>query len=576
MNILGLNAYHGDASAVLLGATPSPIGAENERFTRLKHHAGFPSEAVAWCLEAAGLELDDIEHAAISRDPTAHLHNKVLYAVPRAVSNLAMFKQRAANAAKVWDAKGALAAALGVEPDDVSAKFHKVEHHRAHLASAFFCSPFEDAALLSLDGMGDFVSTMWATGQGNKIDVDGFVTYPQSLGFFYTAFTQFLGMPSYGDEYKLMGLSAYGQPRYLEQVRDVLRLGRGLRFELNLDYFIHDKQGVEMSWEDGAPEVGRMWSDKMTEVFGPAREYRGEVTERDADLSASVQKHLEDVVLEMLRRLHARTKTPRLCLAGGVALNCVVNGMIREHTPFEEIWIQPAANDAGTSIGAALWVKHQVLDRPRDWVMEHVYMGPSFDDVEYKRALESAGLSYRQLPDEELFDHTARRISEGAIVGWFQGAMEFGPRALGNRSIVCDPRRHNMKDTLNSRIKFREYFRPFAPSILEEKTGEWFTQDQPSPYMLMAYKVRAEKAEQIPAVTHEDRTGRLQTVSASTNARYHELISAFDRLTGVPVVLNTSFNENEPICCKPEEAVACFQRTKMDTLVLGNFVVEGT
>lgn len=574
MIILGLNAYHGDSSAVLLGDGAAALGAENERFSRLKHHAGFPAQAAAWCLQTADHDPKDLGHIAISRDPSTHLYSKVLFAAPRALSNFKMFKQRAANAAKVWDAKGAVAVSLDADPSDIQAKFHNVEHHRAHLASAFFCSPFDDAALLSIDGMGDFVSTMWANGRDRRIDVNGYVTYPHSLGFYYTAFTQFLGMPSYGDEYKLMGLSAYGQPRYMEQVRDVLRLGKGLRFELNLDYFLHDSQGIDMTWESGVPEIGRMWSDKMLEVFGPPREYRGDVSERDADLAASVQKHLEDVVLEMLRRLHARTNTPRLCLAGGVALNCVVNGMIREHTPFEEVWIQPAANDAGTAIGAALWVKHQVLGRPRDWVMDHVYMGPSFDETAYKKALSDAELDYRELGEEELCDYTARRISEGAVVGWFHGAMEFGPRALGNRSIVCDPRRHDMKDILNSRIKYREHFRPFAPSILEDKTSEWFEEGYPSPFMLMAYKVRPEKRDQIPAVTHEDGTGRLQTVSRNINARYYDLIAAFDRLTGVPLVLNTSFNENEPICATPEEAIDTFQRTKMDLLVLGNFIAE--
>ena len=574
MNVLGINAYHGDSSASLLTESVTPIGAENERFSRLKHHAGFPAQASAWCMDSSGVLPGELHHVAISRNPSAHLFNKARFAAPRVLTNFKMLRKRFANAAKVWDAREALTDALGVDARALQAKFHKVEHHRAHLASAFFCSPFEDAALLSLDGMGDFVSTMWATGQGNRIAVDGHVAYPHSLGFYYTAFTQFLGMPSYGDEYKLMGLSAYGKPRYLNEVRDVLRSGRGLEFELNLDYFLHDKQGVEMSWGDGAPVVGRMWSEKMSEVFGPPREFRGEVRERDADLAASVQKHLEDVVLEMLRRLHGQVRNPRLCLAGGVALNCVVNGMILAETPFEEVWIQPAANDSGTAIGAALWVKHQILGEERSWVMDHVFLGPEYGDADYKSALEGAGLTYEQLPDESLFDETARRIANGNIVGWFQGAMEFGPRALGNRSIVCDPRRRDMKDTLNSRIKYREPFRPFAPSILEEKTREWFTHDYPSPFMLMAYEVRSEKRDQIPAVTHEDGTGRLQTVDPRTNPRYHSLISAFEKRTGVPVVLNTSFNENEPICCKPEEAIDCFQRTQMDTLVLGNYVVD--
>lgn len=574
--ILGINAYHGDSSAALFSDGRCIAALEQERFSRLKHHAGFPDLAIQECLEMVGAGPEDLEHIAIGRDPSAHLHNKVLFGLKRVSSMKEMLGARLANAAKVLDTKDSVATALGVNAKDLQAKNHRVEHHRAHLASALFCSPFEEAACLSVDGMGDFASTMWGKGAGSKIDVEGQVLYPHSLGIFYTALTQFVGLPSYGDEYKLMGLSAYGEPRFLSQMRNVVRLGDDLGVELNLDYFIHDKEGVEMTWEEGTPEIAPLWSKKMEEVFGAARPYRGDVTERDQDLAASVQARLEEIVLEMLRRLYKRTGTPRLVMAGGVALNCVVNGMIRSETPFEEVWIQPAANDSGISIGAGLWVQHQILGKERSWVMDHAFLGPEFTDTDYKMALESLEVPYLSLDDERLVDETARRIADGKIVGWFQGKMEFGPRALGNRSIVCDPRRRDMKDILNSRIKYREPFRPFAPSILEDKTGEWFTQDYPSPFMLMAYEVRPEKRDQIPAVTHEDGTGRLQTVDSSTNPRYHGLISAFERLTGVPVVLNTSFNENEPICCTPAEAIDCFQRTQMDSLVLGNFIVDKT
>jgi carbamoyltransferase len=474
----------------------------------------------------------------------------------------------------VLDVRAEVARALGVRPQRIRARFHRVEHHRAHVASAFLCSPFDEAACLSADGMGDFVSTMWGRGDGNRIRIAGSVGYPHSLGIYYTTFTQFLGLPSYGDEYKLMGLAAYGQPRYAAEVRALVRLGKDLRFRLGLDAFLHHTDGVDMTWDEGVPRIGRLWSSRMEELFGPAREVGGEVTERDRDLAASVQAVLEENLLEMLRRLHAGTGSPRLVMAGGVALNCAVNGKVRLETPFEEVWVQPAANDAGTAIGAALWVWNQVLGRDRAWVMADAALGPRFEEAEYKQALVDADLEYRWLPDDDLYDHVAGRITEGDVIGWFQGRMEFGPRALGNRSIVCDPRRADMKDTLNARIKHREPFRPFAPSVLAERTGDWFGQSYPSPFMLMAYDVRPERRTRIPAVTHADGTGRLQTVERSTNPRYHGLIEAFERRTGVPVVLNTSFNENEPICCRPQEAVDTFRRTRMDVLVLGNFLVD--
>jgi carbamoyltransferase len=574
MLILGINAYHGDAAAALLVDGTCVAAAAEERFSRAKHQAGFPEAAIRWCLEEVDARPEDLGHVAVSRNPSAHLHRKALYAAARLFSLRGLVRQRLANAARILDARDTLAAALDCSPSRLTARFHRVEHHRAHLASALFCSPFEDADCCSLDGMGDFVSTMWGRGAGNRITFDGQVCYPHSLGIFYSAFTQFLGLTGYGDEYKLMGLAAYGEPSLLGQVRDVLHLRRGVAPSLNLDYFSHHRDGVEMTWEAGTPQLGRLWSGRMEEVFGARRAPGAEVSSRDRDLAASVQARLEEVLLEMFRRLYADHGNPRLVMAGGVALNCVANGRIRQETPFEEVWVQPAATDDGTAIGAALWVWHQALGFPRDWVMRDACLGPSFSEGACKEALDAARLEYRWLPDEELMELAAARIAAGGIVGWFQGRMEFGPRSLGNRSIVCDPRSPSMKDTLNRRIKHREPFRPFAPSVLAERTGEWFEQDAPSPFMTMAYRVRPGRRRMIPAVTHEDGTARLQTVDREVNPRYHALISAFDRLTGVPVVLNTSFNENEPICCRPQEAVATFLRTRMDLLALGNFVVE--
>ncbi|MGH9013418.1 MAG: carbamoyltransferase family protein [Acidimicrobiia bacterium] len=572
MIVLGVNAYHGDTSACVLVNGEVVAAVEEERFTREKHQAGFPSEAVRWCLGQAGASARDIDHVGISRDPLAHIGRKVLRTL-RDRRSIRSVRQRLSNNRQILSARDGLAATLDVDPKDLRAKFHRVEHHRSHMASAFLCSPFEDATTATLDGMGDYVSAMWGVGQGSSIGVRGNVGFPDSLGVFYTAFTQFLGLPSYGDEYKLMGLAAYGGPSYLDELRDVVGLD-GMRICLDLDYFVHHDRGVDMTWTGGTPLIGQLWSDHVAERFGPARVPRSEVTDRDRDLAASVQARLEEIELEWLRNLHARCPSPRLVLAGGVALNCVVNGRIVAETPFEDLWVQPAANDAGTALGAALWIWNATLGWPRSWEMRHAYLGPSYDEAACGKALRAAGLTPKRFDDDELLDYTARRLAEGAIVGWYQGHTEFGPRALGNRSIVCDPRRRNTKDVLNARIKHREPFRPFAPSVLEEATGDWFAESHPSPYMLLAYDVRPECRERIPAVTHADGTARLQTVSATENPRYHGLIDAVGRQTGVPVILNTSFNENEPIVNRPEEAVACFTRTQMDVLVLGNLVID--
>jgi carbamoyltransferase len=574
MFTLGINAYHGDASVAIFRDAELIAAVEEERFTRQKHQAGFPSESVRWCLAEAGVSIDDVANAAVSRDPFAHLPRKVLWTLRHRPTRQSV-TARVKNTGSILDAADALARATGrASGKELRTRMHRVEHHRAHLASALFCSPYETAACVTLDGMGDFLSSAWGRGVGTKLDVQGVVPFPDSLGVFYTAFTQFLGLPAYGDEYKLMGLAAYGEPTFLPQVRDVVRVGEGMRYELDLSYFTHHDKGVEMTWAEGSPALGPMFAPKMTEVFGAPREYRAEITQRDMDLACSVQRRLEEVELEYLRRLHARVPERALVMAGGVALNVLTNGMIRSHTPFEDVWIQPAANDSGTAIGAAQYVIHHQLGHPRTWTMTHAYTGPQYDDAACVAALDAAGLKAMRLDDAELFPYVARRLREGAIVGWYQGRAELGPRALGNRSILCDPTRQDAKDVLNSRVKNREGFRPFAPSVLAHKAADWFEDAYESPYMLMAFKVRADKLGQLPAITHEDGTARVQTITADTNPRYFGLLSAFDELTGVPVLLNTSFNENEPIVCTPGEATACFGRNDMDVLVLGSYLVD--
>jgi carbamoyltransferase len=570
--ILGLNAYHGDAAAALVVDGELVAAAEEERFNRVKHVAGFPALAARWCLAEGGIAPAELDHLAVSRDPRANVGQKLLRTIRHGAS-ARYLKARLQNAAKIRDVKTALADSLGIERDVLRAQVNNVEHHQAHVASAFFVSPFDEAAILSVDGFGDFCSTMTAVGHGNSYRVLDRVLFPHSLGIFYAALTQWLGFPKYGDEGKVMGLAPYGDPSvHLKAMRDVVQTNGDL-FVLNLDYFTHDKEGVDMTWDEGSPQIGRIYSDKLVETFGPAREPRSEMTRHYEDVAAAMQQRLEEIYLHLVTRLHATTGMSDLCLAGGVALNAVANGRVRPETDFAGLYIQPAAGDSGTAVGAAYYVWNQELGNRRNFVMTHAYTGPEYSDEELAAAFRNAGLAAERLDDDALFSTVARRIADGDVVGWFQGRMEFGPRALGHRSIVADPRRADMKDILNARIKHREPFRPFAPSILSDATGDWFDQDYSSPFMVLVYGTKADKRDRIPAVNHVDDTGRLQTVERDVSPRYYRLIEEFARLTDVPVLLNTSFNENEPIVMTPAEAVDTFMKTHMDVLVLGNYVV---
>jgi carbamoyltransferase len=570
--ILGLNAYHGDASAAVVVDGELVAAAEEERFSRVKHVAGFPSLATAWCLREAGIAAGQLDHVAIGRDPRANLRAKIVQTTGR-LRNPSYVADRLKSMSKVRGVRDHLAEALEAPAGHLNAKFHNVEHHQAHAASAFFVSPFDDAAILTVDGFGDFASALLAVGRGNRFEVLDRVTFPHSLGIYYTAVTQWLGFPKYGDEGKVMGLAPYGAADvHRDQMRELIRLN-GL-FQLNLDYFTHQTQGVDMTWSEGAPTIGRIFSPRLEHLFGPAREPQGELTKHHEDVAGALQAVLEEAYLHVVNEAQRRSGLTNLCLAGGVALNAVANGRIRPETAFDGLYIQPAAGDSGIAVGAAYYVWNQLLGRPRGFVMEHAYTGPEYSDAECGRALRGAGLESQLLDDDALFRTVAERIAAGDVVGWFQGRMEFGPRALGNRSIVTDPRRDDMKDILNARIKHREPFRPFAPSILAEKTGEWYEQDYSSPFMILVYKTKADKRDKVPAVNHVDDTGRVQTVERHVNPRYYRLIEEFDRLTGVPILLNTSFNENEPIVMSPEEAVETFLKTRMDVLVLGNHVVR--
>ncbi len=570
-SILGLNAYHGDAAAALVVDGELVAAAEEERFNRVKHVAGFPALAAAWCLAEAGLKPDELDHVAIGRDPRANLGAKVRWTL-RNRPSLRFVGQRAANQVRVREARHELEDALGVQRGSLRAKSHNVEHHRAHAASAFFVSPFEDAAVLTTDGFGDFASTMLAVGHGARLEVLDRVLFPHSLGIYYTAVTQWLGFPKYGDEGKVMGLAPYGEPVYADKLRELVHERGGL-YELGLDYYTHHTRGVEMTWASGSPSIGRVFSQRLEELLGPARQPGEPVETHHENVARSLQEVLEEIYLHLVRTLWERTQIPRICLAGGVALNAVANGRIIPETPFTDVYIQPAAGDSGTAVGAAFDVWHAV-GGARGFVMDHAAWGPAYDDEACAGALAAAGVAATRLDDDELFPFVAQKVADGEVVGWFQGRMEFGPRALGQRSIVADPRRDDMKDILNARIKHREPFRPFAPSVLAGGVGDWYEQDYPSPFMVLVYKTREDRRERVPAVNHVDDTGRVQSVERDVLPRYWRLISEFEKLTGVPIVLNTSFNENEPIVMTPAHAVETFQKTRMDMLVLGNYVAR--
>jgi carbamoyltransferase len=581
MIILGLNAYHADAAAAIVVDGKLIAAAEEERFRRIKHWAGFPTEAIRTCLSEAGVSIGEADHIAVSRDPKANFRKKVLFALGHR-PKWSYLSDRMRNRSRMANIKIELCKGLGVRGEEIKAKIHHIEHHRAHMASGFFVSPFDRAAVVSMDAMGDFASAMWGMGEGGRMEVEGQILFPHSLGFLYTAGTQYLGFPKYGDEYKVMGLAAYGEPEYMETFRKIIRLKKDGTFELDLKYFRHHTDGVSMSWAGGEPVIGPLYSDQWECFFGPARLPGEAITKKHENVAASLQAVFEEVYFSLLNKLHERTKLKKLCLSGGCAMNGVANGKIFDRTPFTEVYIQPAAGDAGTAIGSAFYVYHESLRRPRSFVMEHSFWGPQFDEGRLREALgvrgeeiKDQGCVVTEVGDEDdLCRRTAGAIADGKIVGWFQGRMEWGPRALGHRSILADPRRAGIKDVLNERIKRREVFRPFAPSVRIESVGDYFEKSYPDPFMLKVYPVKKEMRSIIPAVTHADGTGRLQTVARASDPRYWKLIRAFEKITGVPVLLNTSFNENEPIVCNPSEAVDCFLRTKMDLLVLGNFIVE--
>ncbi len=573
MYILGINAYHGDASACILKDGIVIVATEEERFRRIKHWAGFPSESIKFCFTESGINLHDLDYITVSRDPKANFFRKLKYTLTN-IKSIRHSIDRFSNTRKVMSIKKDLANLFNVSENNFNRKFINVEHHKSHIASSFFASDFKDSAVLSIDGFGDFSSTMTGYGSGNKLTITKSVNYPHSLGILYTAATQFLGFSNYGDEYKVMGLSSYGKPNFLNDFRKLISFTNDGLFKLSKKYFKHFDSGVDMNWKSGFPVIQNLYNDNWQKLFFKSRIKSEKITQVHMDFAASAQAITEEVIFHILNQLHSDTKLDNLCISGGVAQNSVINGKILSNTAFKNLFIPPAAHDAGTSIGSALYLYNHILNNERSSQQDNAYFGSRFTNKEIISILKKRSILYTQLDDPQLILKVSNKIIKGGVVGWFQGRAEFGPRALGHRSILVDPRRKDAQELLNKKIKRRESFRPFAPSILEDHVDDYFKQNDRSPFMEKVFLIKEDKRDLIPAVTHVDGTGRLQTVNANSSPKYFRLIKSFQQKTGIPMLLNTSFNENEPIVNHPEEALDCFLRTKMDMLVMENIIIE--
>lgn len=572
--ILGINAFHAGASAaIVVDGVPIAAVAE-ERLNRVKYYARFPAQAIHYCLDAAGLEFKDIDYVAVGRDSSTNSGAKWQYALshPTQWPQIARMKLNS-RIRSLAGVRELLISECGAADSSLRFETINVEHHIAHIASSYFISPWESAAGFSIDGSGDFVTCMFAKCEGSKINVVRRVHMPHSLGIFYTAIGQLVGYSNYGDEGKVMGLAPLGGETHISALSETIELTDD-GFKLDFDYF--KSFGAEQD-DLAITEAGQMaiqphYRQKLLELFGAPRDKNSEFSQREMDLAFAVQHHFERVYLHMLNLLHREVPNKCVAIAGGCALNSVANGKIYEQTPFEDTCITPAAGDDGLALGAALYVSQSVnFDGPR-YVMKHAYWGPEYSVEQMQQALDERGVMYSKCERTELLDAVADEIAAGNVIGWYQGRAEWGPRALGNRSILANPGHPKMKEILNARVKGREWFRPFAPSVLAERQIDIFERSEPSPFMLHVYKVKPEWRERLPAITHVDGTGRLQTVTPEQNALYYDLIKAVDKRTGIPIVLNTSFNENEPIVGTPAEAIDCYLRTKMDVLALGPFV----
>jgi carbamoyltransferase len=561
MYILGVSSFYHDSAAALLRDGDLVAAAHEERFTRKRHDPDFPKRATEYCLREAGIGVEDLEYVVFYDKPFVKFERMLMTYLATAPRSLPSFTK----AIPVW-MKQKLWIPREIKKDigyDGEVLF--AEHHQSHAAAAYLPSPFEEAAILTLDGVGEWATATEGLGQGNDLQLLREIRFPHSLGLLYSAFTYYLGFKVNSAEYKVMGAAPYGKPKYAQQIlQDLVDLREDGSFKLNMRYFAYD-YGLTMT------------NRHFEKLFGmPRREPESKLEEFHWDMAASIQWVTEEVVLRMARDLHARTQQKNLCMAGGVALNCVANGRVVREGPFENLWVQPAAGDAGSALGAALLVHNTVLRKPRSFRMQHAFWGPAYSDEEIRRFLDARKAPYQTCTREEMIRETARLLDEEqAVIGWFQGRVEWGPRSLGSRSIIADARNQENWKRVNLKIKFRESFRPFAPAVLEEKCGEWFDLDRESPYMLLVCQVAESRRGAIPAVTHVDNSARVQTVRREQHPDFYDLLRAFDQRTGCPVLINTSFNvRGEPIVCTPEDAYLCFMRTEMDVLVLGNQILR--
>ncbi len=580
MYIIGLNVFHGDASACLFKDGKLLAAAEEERFTRIKHSAGFPKESIKFCLNEANISLNEINFIALNRNPKNRIFNKLYYFI-RNQLKIKNFINRYKNFKKILSLEDEFLKHFPNVKHKIRKKIIHVDHHLAHAASSIYSTNLNESNYITIDGFGDFLSTSVGVFKEDKIIKTNEVEFPHSLGLFYTSITQFLGFKNYGDEYKVMGLASYGKPTFLEKMSSVVTFDKEKLFKLNLDFFRHHKEGIEMSWIEGTPNINNVFSDKFIETFGKERLENEKITNKHKDIAASAQKLYEIILFKILNNLYDKNQSDNLCLSGGCAMNSVANGKILQNTNYKNIFISHTPNDSGGAIGAAVVVQKKNKIKININSIKNPYLGNSYDSNYIKKIIKKRETEFQEkkiniieYDQKKILNEVALNISEQKIVGFFQGRMEFGSRALGNRSILADPRSHEIKNILNSKIKRRESFRPFAPSILQDEVSNWFKVNDQVPYMSKVYEIKDNKRDKVPAIVHVDGTGRLQTVTPETNLRFYNLIKIFQKITNVPIILNTSFNENEPIVRTPDQAINCFLRTNMDVLVLENFVLR--
>ena len=558
MNILGISCFYHDAAACVICDGKVIAAMSEERFNRDKSSPIFPLRAINFCLQKANLTVYDIDYVGFYEKPFLKFYRVLLSHLRSYPFSYRNFMETMPH----W-LEERLFIPLRLKNDlGYEGKTLFIKHHLSHAASAFLVSPFEEAAILTADGVGEWATLTMGIGRGKDIKIIKEMHFPNSLGLLYTAITTYLGFEALRGEGKIMGLAGFGKASYIDKFREMVTVKDDGSFLIDQKFF-------------GLNKGSRMYSNRLLSVFGKAREPDADIQQRHCDIAASLQKFTEDTLVLIANHLYRQTKIDKLCLAGGLFLNCIANSKIIEQSPFKDVFIQPAAGDSGGALGAAAYIHNSLLGNPRTFLMNDAYLGPDFSPNQIKKALLNKGMDFKELPDAELFKYVARAISENKIIGWFQGRMEFGPRALGNRSILANPINPQMKDLLNAKVKKRESFRPYAPAVLEERVSEFFEGGQFSPFMLLSGVVKEDKKDIIPSVTHIDKTARLQTVNKNSNPRFWQLIREFENITGVPVLINTSFNlRGEPIVCTPEDAISCFTRSQMDCLVLGNYVLE--